>query len=364
MQHPQNMHQRPFIQQIQQQQQQKQNSVGLLNPQNILRNQHSHFSNGNGSVLKYQYHHNRQSMSRSQIDLPSTSRQLTQDLRIPVQEVYYHYHQNRTNRFNTSQIHSRNDSNNYQDNEFQKRNSRKGIEKAVSQPQLSYDEGKTDNNNIDGSNLTNLNHISESGDNKETYEMSVDKFQVSHFSRNNSKKMTMNEHRPETSVGIYSQETRLSSGKDYLRDLAPDTQESTGTSIKKRIEELHVKNENESCQDPRTTYKNIMKIDGQKWEEKSQTIENIKKPLMGVEESNTAKRELTIQLNSNNKESQSSQNKDGVEHGIAKLKVHPGSGSDYDKAGQSSSNVDSGRGSAVYSSGRRLPVEDLNNPQG
>lgn len=57
-----------------------------------------------------------------------------------------------------------------------------------------------------------------------------------------------------------------------------------------------------------------------------------------------------------------------LEQGMNRLKLqnHPGSGSDYDKAGQSSSNVDSGRGSAVYSSGRRPPPEDHHQkgPQG
>lgn len=38
--------------------------------------------------------------------------------------------------------------------------------------------------------------------------------------------------------------------------------------------------------------------------------------------------------------------------------------SDYDRAGQSSSNVDSGRGSAAYSSGRRATVADLNSDIG
>lgn len=57
--------------------------------------------------------------------------------------------------------------------------------------------------------------------------------------------------------------------------------------------------------------------------------------------------------------------KDELEHGMSRLKVqNQGSGSDYDKAGQSSSNVDSGRGSAVYSSGRRPPPEDQKGPQG
>lgn len=57
--------------------------------------------------------------------------------------------------------------------------------------------------------------------------------------------------------------------------------------------------------------------------------------------------------------------KDELEHGISRLKIQSqGSGSDYDKAGQSSSNVDSGRGSAVYSSGRRPPPEDQTHPPG
>lgn len=57
--------------------------------------------------------------------------------------------------------------------------------------------------------------------------------------------------------------------------------------------------------------------------------------------------------------------KDELEQGIGRLKIqNQGSGSDYDKAGQSSSNVDSGRGSAVYSSGRRPPPDDQTLAQG
>lgn len=57
--------------------------------------------------------------------------------------------------------------------------------------------------------------------------------------------------------------------------------------------------------------------------------------------------------------------KNDLEHGIDRLKIqHLGSGSEYDKAGQSSSNVDSGRGSAVYSSGRRVLPEEAGLQQG
>lgn len=49
---------------------------------------------------------------------------------------------------------------------------------------------------------------------------------------------------------------------------------------------------------------------------------------------------------------------------IRNLRKHntgSGASSDYDKAGQSSSNADSGRGSAAYSSGRRPGCVDLPN---
>lgn len=39
---------------------------------------------------------------------------------------------------------------------------------------------------------------------------------------------------------------------------------------------------------------------------------------------------------------------------VKKLTAESGASSDYDKPGQSSSNVDSGRGSAAYSSGRKV----------
>lgn len=46
---------------------------------------------------------------------------------------------------------------------------------------------------------------------------------------------------------------------------------------------------------------------------------------------------------------------------LRKHNTGSGTSSDYDKAGQSSSNADSGRGSAAYSSGRRPGCVDLQN---
>lgn len=79
----------------------------------------------------------------------------------------------------------------------------------------------------------------------------------------------------------------------------------------------------------------------------------------------TAKRFEVGQYNGKESVVKSDNRKDDLEHGISRMKIqNQGSGSDYDKAGQSSSNVDSGRGSAVYSSGRRPPPEDHNLTQG
>ena len=86
-QHAQNMHQRQLIQQMHQQQMAGQPP----NPQSAMRTQNTHFS---ANTSYQQFQQNRQSMTRSQIDLPSTSRQ-TQDLRVAGQEIYYHYAQGR-----------------------------------------------------------------------------------------------------------------------------------------------------------------------------------------------------------------------------------------------------------------------------
>ena len=359
-QHAQNMHQRQLIQQMQQQQQ---NSVGLPSPQNALRNQHPHFSNSNGAVSNYQqYQQSRQALSRSQIDLPSTSRQM-QDLRIPSQDVYYHYNQNRSSRFGTPQAYSRNDNSNHQETEFQRRNSGRGIEKALSQPQLSYDDGRDDNDNTEEPQETTRNGPSESIEDKEKYEISVEEPQTEQFSRNGSRR-TAEEYRPETSFGIRTEEARSSLRKDYQLDRSPDGQESTGPSIQKRIEELRKKSETENCQDSRTVIKNSIKIEPKR-EEKQQSIDNLKKPSSGIDEASSSKRDSAIAYNAINKECGPSQRKDDIENGIGRLKLqNQGSGSDYDKTGQSSSNVDSGRGSAVYSSGRRLPPEESNHVQG
>jgi len=92
-------------------------------------------------------------MSRSQIDLPSTSRQ-AQELRVSGQEVYYHYAQGRP-RYGVPQVYMKTESN--QETEFQRRNSAKGIEKAASQPQLCYeDERNTEVSKNPGENMKNL----------------------------------------------------------------------------------------------------------------------------------------------------------------------------------------------------------------
>ena len=86
-QHAQNMHQRQLIQQMHQQQLSGQQQGS----QSAMRAQTPHFS---GSASYQQFQQTRQPISRSQIDLPSTSRQ-TQDLRVAGQEIYYHYAQGR-----------------------------------------------------------------------------------------------------------------------------------------------------------------------------------------------------------------------------------------------------------------------------
>ncbi|XP_026674882.1 uncharacterized protein LOC108631694, partial [Ceratina calcarata] len=232
-QHAQNM-QRQLMQQMHQQQQQ-------LVGQNAQRNVPQSFYSS--SVSYQQYQQARQAMSRSQIDLPSTSRQ-AQELRLSGQEVYYHYAQGRP-RYGVPQLYMKNEGAS-QETEFQRRNSAKGIEKAASQPQLCYEDE------------------------------------------------TVNEQ---------------SRNVDGVKGITVDPLD------KERYAEFNG--------------------DGSKRVEGQYTKDGIK----------------------------SDARKDELEHGMSRLKIqNQGSGSDYDKTGQSSSNVDSGRGSAVYSSGRRPPPEDQTHP--
>ncbi|XP_051176444.1 putative mediator of RNA polymerase II transcription subunit 26 isoform X2 [Leptopilina boulardi] len=357
-QHAQNMHQRQLIQQMHQQQQQQQQQQQLAGGQqtnsHALRTQNSHFP---GNVSYQQFQQARQPMSRSQIDLPSTSRQ-TQDLRVSGQEIYYHYAQGRP-RYGVPQVYMKPETPN-QEVEYQRQNTTKGIEKAASQPHLSFEEERLGNNESftqRNNNSTEPMKISASVDplDKEKYEITVEEHQMD-FGRSGSQRK--DEYRPETSFGIRREEARSSKREQdhhhhHNNNKQQDAQNSNQTlSVQKRIEELQKKNEQDGIYTAKLSKEgseneDIIRNSGQKMDitkrmENSQIINN---------KENYMKNET--------------RNKDDIEHGIARMKIQgQGSGSDYDKAGQSSSNVDSGRGSAVYSSGRRPPPENQGHAQG
>ncbi|XP_017763585.1 PREDICTED: uncharacterized protein LOC108553271, partial [Eufriesea mexicana] len=334
-QHAQNMHQRQLIQQMHQQQ-----LAGQQNSQTGVRNvQQGYFSN---NVSYQQYQQARQAMSRSQIDLPSTSRQ-TQELRLSGQEVYYHYAQGRP-RYGVPQVYMKTESN--QEVEFQRRNSTKGIEKAASQPQLCYEDERVNEqsrNPVDAMKSLTVDPLD-----KERYEITVEDRGQGEFRRSDSQRK--DEYRPETSFGIRRDDAVRCSKREQEQMGIPgqENQESEGTSVQKRIEELQKRAE-ENHYNPKVSKEGLetdvtrsspgTKIgngDGPKRMENQYTKDTVAK---------------------------SDARKDELEHGIGRLKIqNQGSGSDYDKAGQSSSNVDSGRGSAVYSSGRRPPPEDQTHP--
>lgn len=293
-------------------------------------------------------------MSRSQIDLPSTSRQ-TQELRISSQEVYYHYAQGRP-RYGVPQVYMKSESN--QDVEFQRRNSAKGIEKAASQPQLSYEEERaiseaSRNPVVDGL----KNHTMDPLD-KEKYEITVEDRGQNEFGRNGSQRKE--DYRPETSFGIHRDEMIRSSTRDHehsgVNIIQQESQDSPeNISVQKRIEELQ----------RRTEHDNNHSIVGKISKESDMEATRIgaSSKTLGLDVSKRL--EASSSYSGKDSATKSDSRKDELEQGIARLKIqNQGSGSDYDKAGQSSSNVDSGRGSAVYSSGRRPPPEDRNLTQG
>ncbi|XP_076279161.1 uncharacterized protein LOC143208573 isoform X2 [Lasioglossum baleicum] len=327
-QHAQNMHQRQLIQQIHQQQlvtQQQNNQPGARNVQQ------PYFSN---NVSYQQYQQARQAMSRSQIDLPSTSRQ-TQELRLSGQEVYYHYAQGRP-RYGVPQVYMKTECN--QEIEFQQRNSTKGIEKAVSQPQLCYEDERV--NEQSRNTVEPMKPLTVDRLDKERYEITVENH--GEFSRNDSQRN--DEYRPETRFGIRRDEAIRCSKREPEGVSGQESQESEGTSVQKRIEELQKRVE-ENHYSPKVSKENA--------EDAARNLSTSKISSEGSKRDQYAK-DTTVK---------SDCKKDDLEHGIGRLKIqNQGSGSDYDKAGQSSSNVDSGRGSAVYSSGRRPPPEHQTHP--
>ncbi|XP_043265036.1 uncharacterized protein LOC122404837 [Colletes gigas] len=333
-QHAQNMHQRQLIQQLHQQQ-----LAGQQGSQTGVRNvQQSYFSN---NVSYQQYQQARQAMSRSQIDLPSTSRQ-TQELRLSGQEVYYHYAQGRP-KYGVPQVYMKTDCN--QEIEFQQRNSTKGIEKAASQPQLCYeDERLTDppRNTVDPMKALTVDPLD-----KERYEIMVENHGLGEFGRTDSQRKE--EYRLE-SFAIRRDETVRCSKRDQEPvGVGQESQELEGSSVQKRIEELQKRVEENHY--------------GSKASKEAAEADATTRSSSGLKIGNVEGSKRVENQYAKDSVVKSEIKKDELEHGIGRLKIqNQGSGSDYDKAGQSSSNVDSGRGSAVYSSGRRPPPEDQTHP--
>lgn len=164
------------------------------------------------------------------------------------------------------------------------------------------------------------------------------------------------EYRPETSFGIRRDETARASKREHEQSSSGQEgggQDSAeGNSVQKRIEELQKRAEQEgghfSCKSAKED------ADGLRVGLATKMIGEASKRLEGGQYGGG--KEAVVKADSR---------KDDLEQGIGRLKIqNQGSGSDYDKAGQSSSNVDSGRGSAVYSSGRRPPPDDQTLAQG
>ncbi|XP_071566250.1 uncharacterized protein [Temnothorax nylanderi] len=331
-QHAQNMHQRQqLIQQMHQQMAGQQGSQ-TASARNM---QQSYFPN---SVSYQQYQQARQAMSRSQIDLPSTSRQ-AQELRVSGQEVYYHYAQGRP-RYGVPQVYMKTESN--QETEFQRRNSAKGIEKAASQPQLCYE----DERNAEASKnpTENMKNLTVDPLDKERYEITVEDRSQCEPGRNGLQRNE--EYRPETSFGIRRDEARSSKREQEQGSSGQEGGQDTteGNSVQKRIEELQKRAEQEGHFNSKPLKDDA---DGLRVGLATKMIGEASKRLDGGGQ--YSGKEPVVK----------SDRKDDLEQGIGRLKIqNQGSGSDYDKAGQSSSNVDSGRGSAVYSSGRRPPPDD------
>ncbi|CAG5101629.1 Protein of unknown function [Cotesia congregata] len=305
-QHMQNMHQRQLIQQ------QQHNMGGQQpSPRSTARAQQQSLFPGGLSYQQYQQA--RQTISRSQIDLPSTSRQAL-DVRILGQEVFYHYNKGRPGYQAPPQVYIKQDNTSQESNELRS----SMMEKAMSQPHLCYD----DINNQDMGNCNNPDGLS-----KENYEITVEgqEFATDDNNKNDGHRRLNGDFRPDTSFGNRRDDAR--SSKKELEKL--NQEQDTSKSEKKDIE--REANSKETFADPK---KNFSKAEDRK-------------------------------VNGGEEMKKSEFKKEDLESGMMRLKINQnqGSGSDYDKAGQSSSNVDSGRGSAVYSSGRRPPPVDQNHGQ-
>lgn len=337
-QHAQNMHQRQLIQQMHQQQIVSQQGASPLRS-----GQQTSFQN---PYQQQQYQVRQPAISRSQIDLPSTSRQIPES-RSGNQEMYYHY-QGRP-RYGVPQVYIKSDNN--QDAEFQRRSSARRIEKAASQPQLSFDDER-------GATEMQRNGSTDIRD-KEKYEITVEERHgqsQGEFGRSGSQRKD-EYNRPETSFGVRREELRNSTREtDY--DDVKDGKE-TASIMPKRVEELQKCGEIDNNYSPSPLKKTNDSETPKNCQSKRvagdvyQTTDNLKR----LEDS--ARKSEVDHYSGQDLPAKSEPRKDDLEQGINRLKIHnQGSGSDYDKAGQSSSNVDSGRGSAVYSSGRRPPPED------
>jgi len=150
--------------------------------------------------------------------------------------------------------------------------------------------------------------------------------------------------RDENSRSSKREQEQISSNQEGGQDL------TEGSSVQKRIEELQKRAEQEGHFNCKS------KDDG---------ADGLRVGLATKMIGEASKRLEAGQYSAKETAMKSDSRKDDLEQSIGRLKIqNQGSGSDYDKAGQSSSNVDSGRGSAVYSSGRRPPPDDQTLAQG
>lgn len=226
------------------------------------------------------------------------------------------------------------------DPEFQRRNSARCMEKAASQPQLCYDDDRNPERRSDKSEeVKTVKPLNNDVLISEKYEITVED-RSQEFNRNGSQRNEEEvKFRPETSFGTRRDDIRGSKKEAEVREGEELSRES---GVQKKIVEFQ-------------------KREGKDGEDRIGKTGQVNETTNRIEESTRR-----LEMNYQGKDIAAKEaRKDELDHGMARLKIQgQGSGSDYDKAGQSSSNVDSGRGSAVYSSGRRPPPEDQNHPQG
>lgn len=339
-------HQKHFGQQIKTIEHPTTNGISKI--QDIAYQYNNFIKENSHTSTPQQYNGKKQEKFWSEIDLPSTSMELSDGLRVHAYDSCGLYNQNKVTAAQKGCKNNGSDINKQPEIKMKTEKRSTYLGKAVSQPHLLY-EDQTNNtyNSLSKINYQNRNSVTEFTIDREKCKTFTEGMQIEKFHENSISGENLDLCKLESSLDIHTSVKRI--------------------TLDKRLE---LENTNNALSENCENICKVTSVDNYKDTCMKQTNEIIQnygqqeqKSLFCTDTNNITKKvEQTDLIHKNTLKNQSENliNSDKIKLNADQLIIQlQESGSDYDKTEQCSSVVDSGRGSATYSSDKKCSAEEF-----